>query len=137
MKSSDAERLRIWIETPDVETAQGFPLDILVRAVSETLTCRSFTVHRSSGYGRDVIRLGDACEREGATTVGVEDLLQLATGTEQWFYDIEVSCDGPDGRAVTFGLHDSSSLFVEGNEGLARTIVEYFESMRTIGHQGT
>lgn len=135
MTGGSTEGRRLWIEPPRVETAQGFPLDVLVRAVFQTVACQSFTVHRCSGYGRDVTRLGEASERSGGVIVELEVLLRLAKGTEQWFYDVEVSCDGPDGRAVTFGLHDSSSMFVEADGQVARNVVECFGLMQITDDQ--
>lgn len=43
----------------------------------------------------------------------VDQLLALSSGTEEWFYDLDVAVDSPLGR-LTFGLHDSTATYLEG-----------------------
>ncbi len=128
MSRARSKTVRQWIDTPRVATPQGFPLDALAGSVAQVLPGRRFVVHKCSGYGPDVLRLAAATERDGSVPVGVEELTHLMEGTDQWFYDIEVSCDGPDGSELSFGLDDSSSMFLEGGEELVEEVLRRFEA---------
>jgi hypothetical protein len=51
----------------------------------------------------------------------------LAAGTEEWFYDVEVRVPG---SSITFGLHDSTALFVDGEDAVVARIASAFSDTR-------
>lgn len=120
--------VRFWIMDED-ETPQRFPLQRLFRGVLEATETRAEVceVSRARGYGLRVNELERGLEVADAVTVPVSDLDELSAGVEEWFYDLEARVPGTD---IRFGLHDSTALFVEGEQVLCEAVAAMFTDYR-------
>jgi hypothetical protein len=113
------------------DTPQGFPLAQLFAKIRE-LACSSgcqLLVRRSEGYGSMVCHWDQLLERADEIVVSPDDLERLSSGTEEWFYNLDVRCVSPT-AIVAFGIHDSSAMFVETSPALAEKIVSGFSDVR-------
>jgi len=116
--------MRYWILDRD-ETPQGLPLLELVRRVRTLVPDESLPWHvtKARGYGERVVELDEILDREMEVLVDPEEIERLAAGREEWFYDFSVQT--PD-RKLILGLHDSTALFVEGDDEVARSVAATF-----------
>lgn len=120
--------MRLWIMDKD-QTPQRFPLQRLVRKVVEMTGTKAevCSVLRARGYGLRVNELERELDIADMVAVPLSELDELSAGTEQWFYDLEVQIHGTD---VRFGLHDSTAMFVEGDQLLCESVAATFADCR-------
>ena len=120
-------RSRYWIFEPD-DSPMHLPLGRLIQRLREQFPhADSCEITRSRGYGEQVNRWHEQLDSKDMVVVGVALLFQISAGGEDWFYDLEATIPECD---VRFGLHDSTALFVEGEETLVESIVRGFRDVR-------
>jgi len=113
------------------DTPQGFPLGVLVARIRE-LACDGncqFLVRRSQGYGAQVGQWDEMLDQADEISVPADDLERISEGVEEWFYNLDAKCMTPT-ETIGFGLHDSSALFLDAPEALAKKITAKFKDVR-------
>jgi hypothetical protein len=121
--------MRFWIMDKD-QTPQRFPLQRLFRQVVKVTGTKAEVcnvLRARGGYGLRVCELEQESDAVDMVTVPMSELDELCAGTEEWFYDLEVQIPGTD---IRFGLHDSTALFVEGEQLLCESVAATFTDYR-------
>ena len=121
---------RYWIFDRE-DTPQGFPLGVLVAKIRE-FACEGschFLVQRSQGYGAQVGRWDEMLYQIDEISVPADQLERISQGVEEWFYNLDAKCMTPT-ETIGFGLHDSSALFLDAPEALAKKITAKFKEVR-------
>jgi hypothetical protein len=121
---------RYWIFDRD-DTPQGFPLQKLFRRIQGAFGMNGckIVLRRSEGHGTQMRAWEDLLEKQDEILVSPREFDSISAGTAEWFYNLEAECTS-GGASVTFGLHDSSALFVETTPELAREITSIFAGVR-------
>jgi len=121
--------MRRWIMDED-DTPQRFPLQRLLRRVFEVTGARDHgcdVTRVRGGYGERVHALEESLDSIDAVRVSFSEIEALTEGREEWFYDFEAKLPG---TAIRFGLHDSTALFVEGEQPFVEAVVAAFDDSR-------
>jgi len=120
--------MRIWIMDKE-QTPQRFPLQRLFHKVVKTTgTCSDVcNILRARGYGSRINQLEEELDSAELVCVSTSELDTLSAGTEEWFYDLEAEVPGTN---IRFGLHDSTELFLVGDEPVAEAVAEVFSDLR-------
>lgn len=120
--------MRIWIMDKE-RTPQRFPLQRLFREVIKVTgaTAEVCNVLAARGYGLRVNQLEEDLDAVDAVPVPIAELDRLSAGTEEWFYDLEAEVPG---TGVRFGLHDSTALFVDGEQSVTEAVAAAFSDYR-------
>ncbi|HKY36565.1 MAG TPA: hypothetical protein VJN18_11535 [Polyangiaceae bacterium] len=122
------KRLRAWIFDQD-STPQRFPLQKLVRTVGElaTLRARACVISRADGYGLRVNGLAQKLATLDTLSLTFQELDELSAGVDEWFYNLDAALPEAD---LAFGLHDSTALYVEGDESMVGSLTASFRDVR-------
>lgn len=116
--------VRYWIHDRS-DTPSGLPLAKLVAVLrSEYPTAEACEISAARGYGLQVCAWDAATDTLDHVVVKLATLEQLLREKQEWFYDLQAVI-----RAVpiAFGLHDSSALFVEGQDSKLLRVVRHFD----------
>ncbi len=115
----------------NVDTPQRFNLVKLIGVIVGHLGASAavWNVRRADGYGLTINRLSEQLDVEPIVRMAVEDVVALLPGVNEWFYWFEAATQ--DGT-VSFGLIDSSFMFVEGPPGVIETVRSNFGETREI-----
>lgn len=108
---------------------QGFPLDTLLERVLEASNHeqeRSWILEKVRGYGLEVCELEDRVLSSQEVTAPASKILKLARDPNQWFFDLHCF---DKSLSLSFGLLDSTMLFVDGDEEKASLIAHSFRKV--------
>lgn len=117
---------RIWIGIPETNTAAP-SLHTVLLAVEQQLLCDKIrvSVERSQGYGLTINRWDCLLDEADSIPVSIHDMRRLCAGEEEWFYCLDATLYCGE-RCLRFGLHDSSAIFVEGDDGDVENLCKRF-----------
>lgn len=127
---SKTERCHVYIYDEE-DTPQRYPLRRLLDSVIEHVgpDQQRWQVAGVWGQGFKTARLGDLTSPspEDETPVDTAALVDLDDDPDEWFYDIVIRT--PD-RSLTFGIFDSSYMFVDGPRDQVLAIVRDFDDVK-------
>ena len=117
-----------WIRDEDT-TPQRFPLKKLIQLIVQKLdtSLPEFWILRANGYGLTICEWDELLDENDRLKVDYDLLENISSGTEEWFYDLEVQVVTEDGLQVRFGLHDSTALFIDAPEEFSESIIKSFK----------
>jgi hypothetical protein len=124
--------MRYWIRDRKL-TPQLRPLYELVARVRQALepTGCQLAVMSARTYGSRLRDWEELVSRDTPLPVSFDLLLEMSRRAEreqEWFYDLDVECIGPNTK-VRFGLLDRSALFLEAPPQQARQILDGFHDI--------
>ncbi|NKC16178.1 MAG: hypothetical protein GKR94_29425 [Gammaproteobacteria bacterium] len=124
-----------WIKDR-VETPQQFPLNLLFQLILRCLGVMplQFAVKRSRGYGIQICEWDDLLDNQDGVLVERGILEKLLEGTEEWFYDLDVEVIA-NSLIVRFGLHDSTSMYIDAPEDIIDAIIGSFAEVEIAKEQ--
>jgi hypothetical protein len=124
--------MRHWIRDED-GTPQGFPVGTLLSLLLKELPPpHKISILRSEGYGLTVNEWDNQLDSVDRLPVEPDQLLALSSGTDEWFYNLDVTVESPLGQ-VAFGLHDSTAMYLEGPQELTERVCGHFEHVSVAG----
>lgn len=115
----------------NIDTPQGFNLIKLLGVIIDHIGqgTRIWQVRRAEGYGLAINRLNEQLEAQASIRMDVQELASMLSGLDEWFYWLDaVSTD----ETVSFGIIDSSYMFVDGPPALIEAARRCFEETREI-----
>ena len=117
-----------WIRDEDT-TPQRFPLKKLIQLIVQELgaSMYEFWILRANGYGLKICEWDELLDQNDRIRVDYDLLENISSGTEEWFYDLEVEVVAEDELQVRFGLHDSTALYIDAPKEFSESIIESFK----------
>lgn len=117
-----------WIKDEDT-TPQRFPLKKLIQLIVQKLGTASyeFWILRANGYGMTICEWDDILDDNDRIRIDYDLLENVSSGTEEWFYDLEVQVITEGGLKIRFGLHDSTALFIDAPKEFSESIIQSFK----------
>ena len=109
---SRAKARRLWIFDED-DSPQRYPLRRLLMLLQAAVNESVCQVERAAGYGAGIQILAEKADQTRATAITISELAELASGRDEWFYDITIVFPISGAR---LGIHDSAAMFVEAGE---------------------
>lgn len=128
--------IRYWIYDKD-DSKTGFPLGILLNLIINSLSGNilKITVHRAEGYGEKIFSWDEQlCSPEDTVAVSLGEIKELLECNEEILYWLDVEFDLCNGEKLRFGLHDSSSMYVEFNADFGSVLNRKFEHVKAISY---
>ena len=102
-----------WTENDKLLTPLAVLLQLLAKVCPERIRNRWTIFRGASGYGERVCEIEDALEASDSIVVDSEEMLHLLCAGSQYFNHARIRVDASN---TEFGVHDSTFLFVRGNE---------------------
>jgi len=115
----------------NVDTPQRFNMIKLLGVIVGCLGAGAamWNVRRADGYGLTLNRLSEQLDSESTVRMTIEEVVALLPGLNEWLYWFDaVTQDG----TVSFGLTDSSFMFVEGPPGVIEAVKSSFDETREV-----
>lgn len=109
------------------DDAQQLPLAHLLEFVRGLASQSStWTITSANGYGKDICSLEDALDKEVSMVVEPLELIRICRDENQWFYDLRCFDESLE---MSFGIVDSTALFVEGEKRICDKVAAEFEDV--------
>ncbi len=101
---------------------------LLFNLVIEQIGLQPFQVWvlRSQGYGARIYQWDELLDKQQQILVDKELFEELSAGIEEWFYDLDARAVSDD-LEIKFGLHDSTSLYIDAPPEFAKLIIQSFK----------
>ncbi|MCP5162860.1 MAG: hypothetical protein H6999_04070 [Hahellaceae bacterium] len=123
---------RYWIYDKD-DSKTGFPLGVLLNLIINFLCSEvlKVSVHRAEGYGEKVSSWDEQLfSPEDKVTATLEEVQELLGCDEEILYWLDIEFELANGESFKFGLHDSSSMYVESAADLGDFLNSNFEHVK-------
>lgn len=115
----------------NVDTPQRFNLIKLLGTIIDYIGqgMGIWHVRRAEGYGFAVHRLNEQLDAQESVQMDVQELASMLPGLDEWFYWLDAVSDD---ETVSFGIIDSSYMFVDGPPALIEAARRCFKETREI-----
>ena len=115
----------------NIDTPQRFNLIKLFGVVMDHIgqDAGTWQVRRAEGYGLAVHRLHEQLDSHESVRMDIQELASMLPGLDEWFYWLDVSSTD---ETVSFGITDSSYMFIDGPPSLIEAARRCFELTREI-----
>ncbi|WP_194868963.1 hypothetical protein [Pseudoalteromonas sp. PPB1] len=123
---------RYWISDKD-SSKTGFLLGALLRLIINFIDCKvqKAFVHRAEGYGEKISLWDDLLfYPDDKVSVSYKEITELLDCEEETLYWLDVEFELSNGKKMSFGLHDSSSMYVECSDDIRDLLDNKFEDVK-------
>ncbi len=119
---------RYWIYDKDTSKT-GFPVGTLLELLDNVFGSRvlRIMVHRAEGYGEKISSWdGLLFDSNDKVEVTINEIINAVNNDDEVFYWLDIEFNLDDASRITFGIHDSSSMYVESVDDISELLGRKF-----------